>query len=94
MNKDQARIGRYMYACKNGVASSARYFSKEPHLERPLNESTVHGIERVYLAELTHKQCAEEDLSIESLSPPKREHMVLLGADFDVAIRGYMYTYV
>ena len=41
-NEDRARIGKY--ACENGVAAAARYFSKTLHLERPLNESTVRGI--------------------------------------------------
>lgn len=54
MDDDGARIGRY--ACKNGVDAAARHFSKILHLERPLNASTVRGIKRVYLKELTRKR--------------------------------------
>ena len=44
----------------------------------------------MYLAELTRKRRAEEDLSIKSLPQKKRGHTVLLGADLDVAIQEYV----
>ena len=49
---DRTRRGRY--ACENGVVAAARRFSQG--MDRPLNESTVWGIKRAYLAEASKKR--------------------------------------
>ena len=76
-DEDRPRIGRYV--CKNGVAPAARNFCTEIHFERLLSENTVCGIKRMYLSELTHKQWAEEDLSVESL--PQKNTLQLFTLD-------------
>lgn len=90
-NQDRAWIRKYAY--ENGVAAAARHFFKALHLERPLNESTDCGIKRVYLTELTCKQCTEEvDLSSDSLPQKKRGRTVLLGTYLNIAVQEYVHA--
>ena len=82
----RAEIGRY--ACENGVANAARKYSRV--LERSLNESTVRGIKRAYLAELTRKRKAEEECVVTSLPTKKRGRTLLLGEALDNKVKTYL----
>ncbi len=52
----RAKIGKY--ACENGVVAASKFFSKG--LDKKINESTVRGIKKGYLSELSRKRKAEE----------------------------------
>ena len=72
-----------MYACDNGVtAAAAQHFSRE--LDKPLKESMVRGLKKVYLVEVGHKRGArEEDLSVDKLNPAKRGRPLLVERRID-----------
>ena len=79
----RARIG--MYSCGNGVAAAARHFSRK--LDKSLNESTVRGLKKAYLAELGRKRRAqEEDLFADKLNSAKRGPPLLRGEQIDETI--------
>lgn len=86
----RARIGRY--ACENGVAAAARRMSRE--LDKPLNESTVRRMKRLYQSEVQRKKRAreEDDTTVEKLEPAKRGRPLLLGKRIDEKVKGYVYT--
>ncbi len=68
--EERAKIGKY--ACENGVAAASRHFSRATQLGKSLNESTIRGIKKVYVSELTRKRKAREELTITELSYAKR----------------------
>ena len=68
-------IGKY--ACENGVARAAHYFSRK--LEEHVSESTVHYIKKAYV---------EEDASDMDVLPlKKRGRPVLLGSKLDSKVK-------
>ena len=82
----RAKIGRY--ASKNGVATAARRFSRE--LKVTINESTVRGIKRAYLAELNRKGAREDDLSITVLPSKKCVCPLPLSSQLDAEVQKYI----
>lgn len=78
--KLRADIGRY--ACINGVARTARYFSRK--LKGNINESTVHSIKKAYV----QQRQSEQDVLV--LPPKKRGRPVLLGAELDSKVQIYL----
>ena len=74
--REQAEIGKL--ACTIGATAAARRISKKVGVI--INQSTVRGIKKAYLAELRFKRLREEeDLSIEELLLKKRGRPLLLG---------------
>ena len=67
-NELKAKIRKH--ASENGDSAAARHFSKV--LGKELNRSTVHGLNKVYLEELSRKRKAGEDMTITSLPAKKR----------------------
>ena len=84
----RARIGRY--AAENGVVAAARHFSKGKELGRPINESTVRGIKKAYLAEMGRKRKAREDSDVDRLPNVKRGRPLLVGQQIDEKIQQYL----
>lgn len=82
----RARIGRY--ASENGVVVAARRFSRE--LKITINESTVRGIKRSYLAELNRRGAEDDDFVIGGLPTKKRGRPLLLGSRLDVEVQQYL----
>ena len=84
----KAEVGRY--AAENGVAAAVRHFAKE--LPKSLNESTVRGMKRRYLEELSRKRKAGENPTVESLLQRKRGCPLMLGdtCTFDPKIQAYL----
>ena len=85
-NEKRAEIGKY--ASENGVAAACRLYSKE--LEKPLNESTVRGIKKTYLEELSRKRKAEENMQINCLPTKKRGAPLKLGEKMDKQVQAYL----
>ena len=53
----RAKIGKY--SCENGDSAAARHFTEV--LGKPINCSTVCGLKKTYLQELSHQRKAEKD---------------------------------
>ena len=82
----KAEVGRY--AAENGVGAAVRHFAKE--LPKSLNESTVRGMKRRYLEELSRKRKAGENPTVESLPQRKRGRPLMLGDTLDQKIQAYL----
>ena len=67
--KTRAAVG--MYACKNGVVATARYYSRDT--KHPVNESTVCYIKKTYLEKQSRKQSTQDSTAVTSLLTKKRE---------------------
>ena len=83
----RARIGKYV--CDNGVAAATRCFSRELD-GKSLNESTIRGIKKVYLTELSRKRKEREELTITELHHAKRGRPLTLGDRIDDMVQQYL----
>ena len=85
--KQRAQVGRY--AAENGVQAAVRKFSRE--FNHSINESTIRGFMKAYLAEVSRKRRADEaDLSVDILPTKKRGRPLLLGDKMDTVVKKYI----
>ncbi len=82
----RAEIGTY--ATENGIVSAEKHYSKE--LQKPLNESTVCGLKKAYLQELSRKRKAEEDVQVLTLPMKKQGAPLKLGMTVDRQVQAYL----
>ena len=82
----RANVGKY--ACENGIAQAARYFSKK--LGENVSESTVHSIKKVYVEELRKRRRSEDTSDVDVFPLKKRGRPVLLGSEHDSKVQQYL----
>ena len=76
-------------ACTIGATAAAKSFSRK--LGVKINESTVRGFKKAYIAEQSAKRLREEeDLSVNELQPKKKGRSLLLGKRLDNAVQEYI----
>ena len=85
-NELKAKIGKH--ASENGNSAAARHFSKV--LGKELNPSTIRGLKKVYLEEMSRKRKAGEDMTITSLPAKRRGRPLLLGEELDLKVQQYL----
>ena len=85
-NELKAKIGKH--ASENGNSAAARHFSKV--LGKELNPSTIRGLKKVYLEEMSRKRKAGEDMTITSLPAKRRGRPLLLGEELDQKVQQYL----
>ena len=74
--------------CTIGAMAAAKSFSRK--LGVTVNESTVHGCKKAYIAEQSTKRLREEDLSVNELQLKKKGRSLLLGKRLDNAVQEYI----
>ena len=75
--------------CTIGIMAAAKSFSR--NLGVTVNESTVHGCKKAYIAERSAKRLREEeDLSVNKLQPKKKGRSLLLGKKLDDDVQEYI----
>ena len=85
-NELKAKIGKH--ASENENSAAARHFSKV--LGKELNPSTIRGLKKVYLEEMSRKRKAGEDMTITSLPAKRRGRPLLLGEELDQKVQQYL----
>ena len=81
--RERAQMGKL--ACTIGATAVAKRFSRK--LGVKVNESTVRGFKKAYLAERSAKRSREEeDLSVNELLPKKKGRSLLLGKKLDIML--------
>ena len=85
--RKKAQMGKL--ACSIGATAAAKSFSRK--LGVKINESTVRGFKRAYLAERSAKRLRkEEDCSVNEIQPKKKGRSLLLGRKLDTAVQNYI----
>ena len=82
----RAQIGKY--ACENGIAAAARYFSKK--LDGKLSVSTVQYIKKAYIISLRENRASQSDVELTVLPVLKRGRPLLLGDKLDAKLQLYL----
>ena len=84
--RERAQMGRL--ACTIGATAAGKSFSRK--LGVTINESTVCGCKKAYIAEQNTKRLREEDLSVNELQPKKKGRSLLLEKKLDNAVQEYI----